>query len=79
MSLRNFSTLTKGDIIEISYNSQIYEIAVLETKAHRTSDDVTAICVIETNMKSISLHRWDTWNRNNERPLIILLLDLLLV
>jgi ubiquitin fusion degradation protein 1 len=51
MSLRNFSTLTKGDIIEISYNSQIYEIAVLETKAHGASDDVTAVCVIETDIE----------------------------
>jgi len=51
MSLRNFSALTKGDIIEISYNSQIYEIAVLETKAHGTSDDVTAVCVIETDLE----------------------------
>ena len=51
MSLRNFSALTKGDIIEISYNGQIYEIAVLETKAHGTSDDVTAVCVIETDIE----------------------------
>ena len=50
MSLRNFSALTKGDIIEISYNSQIYEIAVLETKAHGTND-VTAVCVIETDIE----------------------------
>jgi ubiquitin fusion degradation protein 1 len=51
MSLRNFSALTKGDIIQISYNSQVYEIAVLETKSHDTSDDVTAVCVIETDIE----------------------------
>ena len=52
MSLRNFSALTKGDIIQISYNSQIYEIAVLEVKAHGTSDEETqAVCVIETDIE----------------------------
>ena len=51
MSLRNFSALTKGDIIQISYNSQIYEIAVLETKAHGGGDDVSAVCVIETDIE----------------------------
>src|SRR5579862_3049647 len=50
MSLRNFSALTVGDIIQISYNSQIYEIAVLEVKAHGT-DSVTAVCVIETDIE----------------------------
>jgi len=51
MSLRNFSALTKGDIIQISYNSQIYEIAVLEVKAHGASDDTSAVCVIETDIE----------------------------
>jgi ubiquitin fusion degradation protein 1 len=52
MSLRNFSALTKGDIIQISYNSQIYEIAVLEVKAHGVPEDqpVESICVIETDV-----------------------------
>jgi ubiquitin fusion degradation protein 1 len=50
MSLRNFSALTKGDIIQISYNSQIYEIAVLECKAH-TTDDATAVCVVEVDIE----------------------------
>jgi len=31
-ALRNYSTLTKGDIIEISYNSLIFEILILEIK-----------------------------------------------
>ena len=52
MSLRNFSALTTGDIIQISYNSQIYEIAVLEVKAHGTStSEITAVCVIETDIE----------------------------
>jgi ubiquitin fusion degradation protein 1 len=50
MSLRNFSALTKGDIIQISYNSQIYEIAVLEVKAHEDVES-DAICVIETDIE----------------------------
>jgi ubiquitin fusion degradation protein 1 len=50
MSLRNFSALTTGDIIQISYNSQIYEIAVLETKAHGNGDG-NAVCVIETDVE----------------------------
>jgi ubiquitin fusion degradation protein 1 len=51
MSLRNFSALTVGDIIQISYNSQIYEIAVLQTKAHGHADEVEAVCVIETDIE----------------------------
>jgi ubiquitin fusion degradation protein 1 len=50
MSLRNFSALTKGDIIQISYNSQIYEIAVLQVKAHGI-DETSAVCVIETDIE----------------------------
>ena len=56
MSLRNFSALTTGDVIQISYNSQVYEIAVLQVKAHASSsssssDDVSAVCVIETDIE----------------------------
>ena len=50
MSLRNFSALTIGDIIQISYNSQIYEIAVLEVKAHGGGEG-NAVCVIETDIE----------------------------
>lgn len=50
MSLRNFSALTQGDIIQISYNGQIYEIAVLEVKAHG-GEEGNAICVIETDIE----------------------------
>jgi len=51
MSLRNFSALTVGDIIQISYNSQIYEIAVLNVKAIGPVEDVEAVCVIETDIE----------------------------
>src|ERR1700694_2918932 len=50
MSLRNFSALTTGDVIQISYNSQIYEIGVLEVKAHGGGDG-NAVCVIETDIE----------------------------
>jgi ubiquitin fusion degradation protein 1 len=51
MSLRNFSALTKGDIIQISYNSQIYEIAVLECKALMGPEDANAVCVVEVDLE----------------------------
>ena len=51
ISLTNFSALTKGDIIQIHYNSQVYEIAVLEVKAQLGSGDETAVCVIETDVE----------------------------
>jgi ubiquitin fusion degradation protein 1 len=50
MSLRNFSALTTGDVIQISYNSQIYEIALLEVKAHGGGEG-NAVCVIETDIE----------------------------
>jgi ubiquitin fusion degradation protein 1 len=50
MSLRNFSAMTAGDIIQISYNSQVYEIAVLEVKAHM-GGEVHAVCVVETDVE----------------------------
>lgn len=50
MSFRNFSALTVGDIIQIFYNSQVYEIAVLEVKAHGT-DVGNAVCIIETDIE----------------------------
>ncbi|CCD23564.1 polyubiquitin-binding protein UFD1 NDAI_0B05310 [Naumovozyma dairenensis CBS 421] len=45
--LRNFSTLTVDDIIEISYNNKIYGIKVLEVKPESSS---RSICVIETDL-----------------------------
>ncbi|CCE62111.1 hypothetical protein TPHA_0B04420 [Tetrapisispora phaffii CBS 4417] len=46
-SLRNFSTLTKDDIIEISYNNKIYRIKILEVKPE---SPLHGICVIETDL-----------------------------
>jgi ubiquitin fusion degradation protein 1 len=51
MSLRNFTALTTGDIIQIKYNNTIYEIAVLETKSQDPSAEVSAVCVIETDIE----------------------------
>lgn len=45
--LRNFSTLTINDIIEISYNNHIYGIKILEVKPESPSK---SICVIETDL-----------------------------
>ncbi|KAG0658200.1 ubiquitin fusion degradation protein [Maudiozyma exigua] len=45
--LRNFSTLTVDDIIEISYNNKIFRIKILEVKPESESK---SICVIETDL-----------------------------
>lgn len=45
--LRNFSTLTVDDIIEISYNNKVYGIKILEVKPESASK---GICVIETDL-----------------------------
>lgn len=45
--LRNFSTLTIDDIIEISYNNKTYKIKILEVKPESASK---SICVIETDL-----------------------------
>lgn len=47
-SLRNFSALSKGDIFSISYNDQIYEIAVLEVKPDGPK---AAISCVETDLE----------------------------
>ncbi|CDR43398.1 CYFA0S12e00100g1_1 [Cyberlindnera fabianii] len=47
--LRNFATLTIGDIIEISYNNKIYGIKVLEVKP---DNSFNSICVIETDLET---------------------------
>lgn len=46
-TLRNFSTLTKGDIFQFSYNESLYEVAVLEVKPETSN---MAISVIETDL-----------------------------
>ena len=45
--LRNFSTLTVNDIIEISYNNKTYRIKILEVKPETP---LKGICVIETDL-----------------------------
>lgn len=46
-TMRNFSTLTKGDIFQFSYNDNLYEVAVLEVKPEAS---LNAISVIETDL-----------------------------
>lgn len=45
--LRNFSTLTVDDVIEISYNGKTFKIKILEVKPESSSK---SICVIETDL-----------------------------
>jgi ubiquitin fusion degradation protein 1 len=45
-SFRNFSCLTQGDILTISYNQQYYDILVLETKPSEVG-----ISIIETDLE----------------------------
>lgn len=47
-AFRNFSCLTKGDVFTFSYNDQIYEMAVLETKPETAKN---AIGVLETDLE----------------------------
>lgn len=46
-ALRNFSTLTVDDIIEIHYNNKLYRIKILEVKPQTGSNSV---CVVETDL-----------------------------
>lgn len=46
-ALRNFTTLTVNDIIELNYNSHIYKIKILEIKPESSTH---GICVIETDL-----------------------------
>ncbi|KAL1959050.1 hypothetical protein VTO42DRAFT_3291 [Malbranchea cinnamomea] len=47
-AFRNFSCLTKGDVFTFSYNDQIYEMAVLETKPDTPQN---AVSVLETDLE----------------------------
>ncbi|KAI8975205.1 ubiquitin fusion degradation protein UFD1-domain-containing protein [Mycotypha africana] len=47
-ALRNFSTLTVGDIVQINYNNNVYEIKVLEVKPH--SQEHSGISIVETDL-----------------------------
>jgi ubiquitin fusion degradation protein 1 len=48
-ALRNFSTLTQGDIIEIYYNNKIFKIMVLEAKP--TDSPNNGISIVETDLE----------------------------
>jgi hypothetical protein len=48
-AFRNFATLTQGDIIQITYNSKIYEIKVLEIRPNY--DDHGGISIMETDLE----------------------------
>ncbi|KAI8089300.1 ubiquitin fusion degradation protein UFD1-domain-containing protein [Halteromyces radiatus] len=48
-ALRNFSTLTLGDTIQINYNDKIYEIKVLDVKPH--FEDHAGISIVETDLE----------------------------
>lgn len=47
--LRNFSTLTVNDIIEINYNDSVYGIKILEAKPESSAK---GICVVETDLET---------------------------
>lgn len=47
-SFRAFSALTRGDIIQISYNDQVYEFAILEVMPESAK---RAICIVETDLQ----------------------------
>lgn len=47
--LRNFTTLTVDDVIEINYNEKTYGIKILETKPETASK---SICVVETDLET---------------------------
>ncbi|OJD15673.1 hypothetical protein AJ78_04091 [Emergomyces pasteurianus Ep9510] len=47
-AFRNFSCLSKGDVFTFSYNDQVYEMAVLETKPQHSKN---AISVLETDLE----------------------------
>jgi len=47
-SFRSFSALTVGDMIQISYNDQVYELAIREAKPENT---MRAISIVETDLQ----------------------------
>ncbi|KAF7725337.1 ubiquitin fusion degradation protein [Apophysomyces ossiformis] len=48
-ALRNFSTLTLGDVIQINYNDKVYEIQVLDVKPN--FEDHSGISIVETDLE----------------------------
>ncbi|ORY79901.1 ubiquitin fusion degradation protein UFD1-domain-containing protein [Protomyces lactucae-debilis] len=47
-TMRNFATLTTGDVFQFNYNDRVYEVAVLQVKPET---DASAVCVIETDLE----------------------------
>lgn len=47
-SLRAYSALTRGDIIQIFYNEQIFEFLIMETKPENSKH---AISIVETDLQ----------------------------
>lgn len=45
-ALRNFSSLTEGDLIEINYNSMVFELLIMET-----SPGGSGISVVDTDLE----------------------------
>lgn len=48
-ALRNFSTLTIGDMVQINYNNKIYQIQVLDVKPH--NEEHSGISIVETDLE----------------------------
>lgn len=48
-ALRNFSTLTLGDIIQINYNDKVYAIKVLDVKPN--FEEHSGISIVETDLE----------------------------
>ncbi|CEG67259.1 hypothetical protein RMATCC62417_03716 [Rhizopus microsporus] len=48
-ALRNFSTLTVDDVIQINYNNKVYEIKVLEVKP--SNEEHLGISIVETDLE----------------------------
>lgn len=47
-AFRDFSAVTKGDIISLSYNDTVYDVAVLEVKPE---SEFMGVCMIETDVE----------------------------
>jgi ubiquitin fusion degradation protein 1 len=69
-SFRNFATLTQGDIIQITYNSKVYEIKVLEIRPNY--DDHGGISIMETDLEVIS-HCHNVGVRRYKRLMFVIL------
>lgn len=48
-ALRNFSTLTLGDMIQINYNDKVFSIKVLDVKPN--FEEHSGISIVETDLE----------------------------